>query len=298
MHARGVDFRSQPTKTETDVDHRDESKSAQSAVWTGGGGRGWVELQDLIDRLFQGIDDLLVGAISPETGGRALDIGCGTGGTTVAVARRLGANGSVTGIDVSDSMIEAARARAERARVAASFVVADAQSYAFERASFDVLVSRFGVMFFDDPVEAFSNLRRAARNGAVLRCVVWRSAEENPFMTTAERAAAPLLPDLPVRRPNEPGQFGFADPDRVRAILEESGWAQIDLRAVDVPCAMAESSLAHYLTQLGPVGRALMQSNDELRAKVVAAVRPAFDVYVRDAEVRFTAACWLLEARA
>ena len=108
-------------------------------------------------------------------------------------------------------MIAAARARAERERTPADFVCADAEVHAFEPASFDTIISRFGVMFFDDPVRAFANLRRAARDDARVRCIAWRSAADNPFMTTAERAAAPLLPTLPARRPDAPGQFAFAN---------------------------------------------------------------------------------------
>ena len=237
-------------------------------------------MQELLDQLFQPIEDLLVDAVSPETTRRVLDVGCGTGSTTVAVARRLGAGARCTGVDISEPMIAAARGRAEREGASAVFIVADAQTYPLERASFDAIISRFGVMFFGDPVAAFTNLRGAARAGARLRCVVWRSAAENPFMTTAEHAAAPLLPDLPARRPDEPGQFAFADRDRVRRILDESGWSEIDIQPIDVPCALPENALVRYLTQLGPVGRFLQQADDELRARVVAAVRPAFDPYV------------------
>ena len=147
----------------------------------------------------------------PDPERRVLDVGCGTGSTTLAVARLLGAKGRCTGIDISEPMIAAARARAEREGTPASFIRADAQTHAFEPASFDMIISRFGVMFFDDSVRAFANLRRAARDDAELRFIAWRSAAENPFMTTAERAAAPLLPNLPARRPDAPGQFAFAD---------------------------------------------------------------------------------------
>ena len=160
---------------------------------------------------------------APDPGSRVLDVGCGTGSTTLAVARRLGAKGRCIGIDISEPMIAAARARAEREGTPASFIRADAQTHAFEPASFDMIISRFGVMFFDDSVRAFANLRRAARDDAELRFIAWRSAAENPFMTTAERAAAPLLPNLPARRPDAPGQFAFADRRRVYSILEESG---------------------------------------------------------------------------
>jgi SAM-dependent methyltransferase len=195
-------------------------------------------------------------------------------------------------------MIEAARARAEREGAAADFIVADAQTHAFERAGFDLLVSRFGIMFFDDPVVAFANLRSAAKPGGGLRGVVWRSPADNPFMTTAERAAAPLLPELPARTPDEPGQFGFADRDRVRRILDESGWSDVEITPVDIACVLPEPALVRYIAQLGIVGRALQQVDEDRRARVLEVVRPAFDAYVHGAEVRFTAACWLVGARA
>jgi SAM-dependent methyltransferase len=282
------------------MDGEQAKQNDQAALWSGAGGRGWVASQDLIDRVYRPIEDLLVDAVSAAGSSRVLDVGCGTGATTVAVARRLGAGRSCTGVDISEPMIAAARARAasEGDGVSASLNVADAQTHAFQPPPFDAIISRFGVMFFTDAAAAFANLRRAASSGAILRAVAWRSMEENPFMTAAERAAAPLLPDLPVRRPNEPGQFGFADGDRVRRILEQGGWSAIDLQPIDVPCAMPEGALLDYVTQLGPVGRILQQADDDLRARVVAAVRPAFDPYVRGAEVRFTAACWMVAARA
>ncbi|MEC7052204.1 hypothetical protein RFN57_07930 [Streptomyces violaceochromogenes] len=117
-------------------------------------------------------------------------------------------------------------------------------------------------------------------------------------MTTAERAAAPFLPDLPARRPDQPGQFAFADPERVRRILAESGWAGIDIQPVDVVCALPEKDLVTYFTRLGPLGMVLPGADERTRAEIVEAVRPAFDPFVRGTEVRYTAACWMVSARA
>jgi SAM-dependent methyltransferase len=195
-------------------------------------------------------------------------------------------------------MITAARARAGRQSTPVNFICADAQVYAFEPGRFDMIVSRFGVMFFDDPVRAFANLRRSARDGAALQFVAWRSAAENAFMTTAERAAAPLLPNLPPRQPDAPGQFAFADGDRVRRILGESGWTQIDVRPIDVECSLPAPELLRYVTRLGPVGLVLQNEDEQTRARVAEAIRPAFDRYVRGDEVRFGAACWTVGARA
>jgi hypothetical protein len=153
-------------------------------------------------------------------------------------------------------------------------------------------------MFFEDSVAAFANLRRAARDGAALRFVAWRSAAENPFMTTAERAAAPLLPDMPARLPDAPGQFAFADRKRIDGILSESGWTEIEIRPVAPTCTFPERELMTYFTRLGPLGRMLEQKDDETRRRVAEAVRPAFDPYVHGSEVRIVAACWDVSARA
>src|SRR4051812_37882523 len=184
----------------------------QAARWKGPAGHAWVEGQAVLDGVLKPFGDLLLEAVSAEPGEHVLDVGCGTGGTTVAVAERLGPTGGCVGIDISEPMITAARTRAEQAGAPVSFIQADVQDHAFEPAAFDAVMSRFGVMFFEDPVRAFSTLRRAARDEARLRFITWRGPAENPFMTTAERAAAPILPELPTRRPDQPGQFAFADP--------------------------------------------------------------------------------------
>ncbi|MBL9023078.1 MAG: methyltransferase domain-containing protein [Myxococcales bacterium] len=278
---------------------RQEPKSnEQGALWNGLGGQSWVASQDLLDDLFRPIEDLLVDSAVSVKPHHVLDVGCGTGSTTIALALRLGGSGACTGVDISEPMISRARERASLEDVAVTYVRADAQTYPFDRASFDLLISRFGVMFFDDPVEALANLRRAAAPGAAVRFIAWRGAAENPFMTTAEHAAAPLLPQLPSRRPNEPGQFAFADRDRVREIPQNGGWHAVGIEPIDVPCTMPEGALVRYVSQLGPVGRALQQADDECRARVIAAVRPAFTPYVLGGEVRFAAACWMMEARA
>jgi SAM-dependent methyltransferase len=272
--------------------------SEQTALWNGVAGCAWVDAQGLLDDVFRPLEQLLVDAIADLSGGRVLDVGCGTGGTTVAVARRLGAKGQCVGIDISEPMLAAARARAEREGINAVFIRADAQTHAFEPDSFDTIMSRFGVMFFDDPVRAFANLRRAARDAAELRLIVWRGAADNPFMTTAERAAAALLPLMPTRDPDGPGQFAFADDHRLHHILKESGWSEIDIQPIDVACTLPEKELVGYFTRFGPVGRMFPELDDQTRTRIVEAVRPAFDPYVRGAEAHFTAACWMVKARA
>jgi SAM-dependent methyltransferase len=276
----------------------DTAEDEQKRLWNGSAGQTWVEEQELLDGVLAPFERLLTEGIPPSAVLRVLDVGCGTGGTTRAVARRLGPGSHCMGVDISEPMIGAARGCAEREGVAASFVCADAQSYAFEPGSFDLVISRFGVMFFGDPPRAFANLRRAAMDGATLRAVVWRGPSENPFMTTAERAAAPLLPSMPRPDPYAPGRFSFADADRVRAILEQGGWGEIEIRPLARACSLPERALLRYVTRLGPLGLVLPQVDEQARRRVVEAVRAAFEPYVHGDQVRFDAACWDVRARA
>lgn len=276
----------------------DEQKDEQRALWNGAAGQSWVAEQETLDGMLKPFEELLVEVALAKPRASVLDVGCGTGGTTLAVKRRLSAESRCVGIDISEPMLALARRRAEREGTTVSFLCGDAELYAFERSSFDLFLSRFGVMFFTDPVRAMANLRQAARDGAELCFQVWRSPAENPFMTTAERAAAPMLPDLPARDPDAPGQFAFADPARVRRILEEGGWRDVEVRPLDVECTFPENDLLRYVTRLGPIGRVLQSADERTQQRVLALVRPAFDAFVDGEQVRFRAACWSVGARA
>jgi len=272
--------------------------SGQGALWKGAAGNAWVDEQAVIDQMFRPIETLLVEAAVSGKVERALDVGCGTGGTTLALARRLGPGARCTGIDISEPMIASARRQARQEGLPVDFVCADAQHHHFEPASVDVVLSRFGVMFFADPVAAFANLRQATRPGGHLHFVAWRAAEDNPFMTTAEHAARPLLPGLPQRQPDEAGQFGFARGARVRAILEHAGWVGTKVERLDVQCRFPKSELTGYLSRMGPVGRALEGLDVGMQQRVIETVRPAFNAFVSGDMVSFRAACWMVSAQA
>jgi SAM-dependent methyltransferase len=273
----------------------------QAALWNGPSGSAWVEMQDLLDRMLAPFETFLSQEAFPGEGGRALDIGCGAGATTISMARRVGPTGLCVGVDISEPLLRVAKERAIAENLGAvEFVQADAQTYAFEPGRFDSVMSRFGVMFFDDPEAAFVNIRRASRSDAKLAFVAWRSPAENPFMTTAARAAAPLLPNLSTPDPGAPGQFAFADGGRVRLILNASGWKNIDVRPIDVTGNIAEQDLLTYVTKLGPVGVALRDADvdEATRARTVSVVRAAFEPYIQNGIARFTMACWLVSANA
>ena len=271
----------------------------QAALWNELSGPTWVELQALLDRMLQPFADVLAETVRPVPGDRILDIGCGAGATTLALARKAGPTGAGLGVDISEPLVAAARARAAAEGLSsAAFVCADAQTYAFDPQAFDAVISRFGVMFFDDPVAAFANIRGAAKPGGRLAFVAWRAPAENPFMVTGALAAAPFLPAVAPPVPDAPGQFAFADGARVHRILEAAGWSAIDVAPLDQPGVVPEADLMTYVTRLGPAGMALRDADDTTRAKVTEALRTAFQPYIRDGAARFTSACWLATARA
>jgi SAM-dependent methyltransferase len=274
------------------------TNAEQAKQWSGVGADGWIELKAVIDQSFVPFTDVLLADCSPGSASRLLDVGCGTGDTTLAAARRLGPTSECLGVDISEPMIEVARAQARKEGAAARFLCADAQTHAFAPEVFDWVISRFGVLFFDDPVRAFTNLRRASRGSARLRFIAWRSPAENPFMTTAEQAVAPLLPAMPPRPPDAPGQFAFASRERVLGILERAGWTGVQIRPLDVECVLPEKELVRYFTKLGPLSRVLPEMDAGLRGRVIETVRAAFTPYVHGDEVRFVAACWRVGAAA
>lgn len=295
----------------------------QHDLWNGAAGRAWVELQEPLDAMFAPFTGLLVQAAESHSGGRVLDIGCGTGTTTMAMADAVGATppadaaGSTapadaagattpadavgatspaTGVDISEAMLELARQRARNNRCNVDFVCADAQYHRFDHSSYDLVVSRFGVMFFADPAAAMANIRTAARHGARLRFITWRTPAENSFMTTAERAAAPLLPALPERDPRAPGQFALSDPELLRGLLSGAGWNRVDVTPVEAECELPLEAFDRYVTTMGPVGVALRSAEDNQRARLLAVLQAAFEPFRHGDVMRFEASCWVADA--
>ncbi|QNQ08461.1 class I SAM-dependent methyltransferase [Sphingomonas alpina] len=288
-----------PPSARTDQAPRNQAPSnqAQAELWNARAGETWVAQQAMLDRLFLPLEELLADSVRPTGARDVLDIGCGAGATTLAVAQALAPDGQCTGLDISVPLIEAARRRAAETGVATQFLAGDAQNYSFARGSFDWIVSRFGVMFFDQPEWAFANLRGAVRDGAGLTMITWRDPAENPFMTAGERAAAPLLPQLTPSDPDAPGQFAFADPDKVRRILA-NGWRETGIKPVDIACALPAGDLRTYIMNMGRVGVLLPDLDDRTRASVSAALTAAFDPFISNGVARFSLACWLVTARA
>jgi len=266
--------------------------------WNTEGGEVWVRQQDLLDRLNAPIGEAVVARADPGPGRRALDVGCGAGATTLDMARRLGPDGSCVGVDVSGPLLDLARERARGQTTGrAEFVQADAQDHAFAPGEFDVILSRFGVMFFTDPDAAFANLRRALRPGGALVFACWRSPADNPLSQVPLEAAAPLLSQPPPPPREGPGRFAFADPDHVRGILDRSGWRDIEIAPLDAPMPASLDEMMTLSLELGPLGQILRREDEATRARVTDAVAARLREEMRDGVVPLAAACWLVTAR-
>jgi len=256
----------------------------------------WVELQPMLDRLFSPFERILVDAVGVRGARAVLDIGCGAGATTLAIAQQFGGEVDCTGLDISQDLVDAASRRAE-GMDNVRFLCADAQRHAFPPEQFDAIVSRFGVMFFDDPVAAFANLRAAARPGAALTCIAWRSASDNPFMTVQRRAIAEVLGPQGDPAPDAPGQFAFADDGRVRGILADAGWSDIDIRPINVPCTLPAENLPIYARRMGGMDAIASDLDEAQWGRLEAALDRGFASFVVDGVARFEAACWVVQAR-
>ncbi|WP_168075697.1 methyltransferase domain-containing protein [Caulobacter sp. SSI4214] len=268
-----------------------------SAYWDRTG-RVWVEQQELLDRLFAPIAEAVIDRADLRNGEHVLDVGCGAGATTFAAAWRVGPSGRSVGVDISAPLVELARRRAGEAGLeGVTFQLADAQTEAFPP-GFDALVSRFGVMFFPDPVAAFVNLRRALKPGGRLAFACWRGPEDNPISEVPLRAAAPFLTELPAFERNAPGRFGFADPDRVRGVLAESGWRDVAIEALDDPTPVSADELLTMSVRIGPLNPILGALDEAAREPIRAAVARALEPYIEKGVARMNSACWLVSAKA
>jgi SAM-dependent methyltransferase len=275
----------------------------QIAYWNGGGGAWWAAAAARLDRELDRLGQMAMDAVAPAAGSSVLDVGCGAGTTTIQLAGRVGPSGRVVGLDVSGSLLEIARRRAVSAGCGnVRFVRADAQDLAL-RASTDTVFSRFGVMFFADPVAAFASLRTAAAPGGKLGFVCWQSRADNPWFS-AVSSALDGVAGVQVPPPAEaggPGPFGFADRDRVRAILRGAGWREVRVRPEVDEIVLDEATLteraAFAITQ-GPAAAALAAADDSVREQAAQRVRAALLAFERDGAVRFRRAVWVVTARA
>jgi ubiquinone/menaquinone biosynthesis C-methylase UbiE len=271
---------------------------AQIDFWNGPTGQKWAKHQTDMDRNLADIGLASLALADAQPGERVLDIGCGNGATSFALLEAVGASGDVMGVDVSQPMLSQARSRITASNI--RFVEADAATHPFA-ADRDLIFSRFGVMFFVEPVAAFANIRKAAAKGGRLAFICWRKVEENEWAMRPYLAALPFLPEQKAGDPNAPGPFAFADRERTRGILAEAGFRDIAIEPFDGHMRLGASPehAALLLTSLmGPASRALKNVDDETRAKARDAIAKDMAAFQGSApEIAPATACWLVSAR-
>ena len=275
------------------------ANAGQIEYWNGPSGEKWVRNQAVMDSSLADATAALLPLANIQPGMRVLDIGCGSGQTSLLAADAVGAGGTVTGVDISQPLLALARQRAA-GRSNVRLVDADAATCEFSP-EYDLLMSRFGVMFFDDPQGAFANLRRAAAPGGRLAFVCWRPVAENEYAAMPFQIAKPLMPPLPPADPHAPGPFALSDPDRLRGILASAGFSFVTIDRLDGVMRMGATAeeAGIQATSLGPTARALAKLDDAVRARVLAAVTDAFRAYpVTDGVITCRIACWLVSAKA
>lgn len=270
----------------------------QIEFWNVVQGDKWVRLMNRIDALLGPFGDAAMAALAPVGSERILDVGCGFGSNTIALAEAVGPRGHVVGIDISKPMIAHAR---ERVPANAEILEADAQIHGFEPGSFDAAFSRFGVMFFEHPETAFANLRRAVRPGGRLAFVAWRTRRDNPWIMEMVGAARPYLELPPRPGPDEPGQFSFEDPERVRRILDAAGWSDVVMEAYSPTLSVGVSvaDAVDFLSQMGPTAQPLAEADEDTRRKVIEAAHTAYARFADgpDQPPRLEFGAWIVTAR-
>jgi SAM-dependent methyltransferase len=257
----------------------------------------WAEVREALELQLAPLGRRALAALAPRAGESVLDIGCGGGETVLELARAVAPEGTVLGIDLSAAVLAFAR-RAVKDCERVRLVEADAQVFPFEPALFDAAFSRFGVMFFADPITAFSNIHRSLKPGGRLAFVCWRALNENQLDLLPLQAASAYLPPQPVHDPDAPGPFAFAKPERVRGILASAGFTEIEITAHDEPVGSGDlETMLAVCSRVGALGK-ILRENPELRAAALPAVRSALAAYDGPDGVRLNAAVWIVTARA
>lgn len=269
-----------------------DANADQAQYWNSAPGQKWAAHQAQLDMLLAGVRDTLIRRSAAASGTRVLDVGCGTGDTTLAFADQVGERGEVIGVDISDPLLAMARRRAD-GRAGVGFILADAQTHTFDPGRFDLVASRFGVMFFADPVAAFANLARALRPGGRVILAAWDAVRENPWMSISKTAAVARLGPVAPDPPGAPGPFAFADAPRVLGILSDAGLLNPTVATEDLFLNVqgTAADAAALATTIGPVPRIMAEHDgtDADRFAIADATAIAFRPYAGPGLVRVPA---------
>ncbi len=267
----------------------------QIEYWNGTAGENWVTAQERLDTMLEPLSAQALDAAAPQPGERVVDIGCGCGATSIAIAER---GASVWGVDISAPMLAHAVERAS-GMDNVQFSESDAASAAFTP-DHQLVFSRFGVMFFSNPLAAFSNIRSALAPGGRLAFLCWQAPTQNPWIAVAARAIQPYLPE-PVETPDPraPGPFAFADADYVLDLLGGAGFAELRCEPVTATLTVGETleDAMTFQGRIGPVSQVLAELDDAARDEALNAARAALEPFAGPQGVRLESACWMVHGR-
>lgn len=274
---------------------------AQSEYWNGDAGQNWVRNADKLDLLLQPFIEELLKRVHLNQSEHVLDIGCGAGALTLSAAAIVGPERGAVGVDVSAPLVNLARSRAAVSGQPATFVVDDASAFRAEK-PLDAAISRFGVMFFDDPAEAFTSIRRNLRPEGRLAFVCWAPLRENPWATIALDAVSTMLTDpLPSPAPGTPGPFSMADADDIRAVLHGAGWRGVQVEAFRPELVLPGETvpeIAEFLMQMGPAARVLQaQMLDHNNVKAALCERLS-QLASTGTQIKLPSSTWIVSATA
>ena len=269
--------------------------------WNGEGGQIWVRNMDRSEANFVALTARLLARAAAKPGEQVLDVGCGGGQTSRVLAQAVSPDGAVLAVDISEPILRVARQR-HGAVANLAFLQADAGNADLGTARFDLLFSRFGVMFFADPVAAFGKLRRAVKPTGRMVFLCWRAMGENAWIAASTAAAVAALGEehrpAPPADPRAPGPFAFADADYVRGILRRAGFGTVAIDPLDEAMHLGDLDTAlGHLKDMGPISQALPKVGADQQHAVDAAMRDALGRYLVDGEVRAPSATWIVTAR-
>jgi len=277
----------------------DQRNADQIAYWNGPAGQHWTDRQQLQDVVLAPVSEVLISRAAVKSGESVIDVGCGCGATSFDLAKQVSPAGKVTGVDISEPMLARARELAPPG-APVEFVLADATVHPFAPASTDLLFSRFGVMFFAQPIDSFTNMRNALKAGGRLAFACWRTPRDNPWMILCLQDAYKFVPKLPELQPDDPGPFSFAKEERVRHILSSAGFSDIDMERADLSLDIAtgrglEAALETVLT-IGPTSRALEGQPMDKVAAVTQSIRTTLAAHQKGNTVPLGGSIWIVTA--
>jgi ubiquinone/menaquinone biosynthesis C-methylase UbiE len=275
----------------------------QSKIWNEAVGDAWVEHAAHFDATLEPFGEAVMQRLTLRPGDRVVDIGCGTGATTIRLADTV-QPGLVTGVDLSLPMLHLAQQRVAALGISnVTFSAADVQTDPLEAGVFDVAYSRFGVMFFSDPAVAFTNIGKSLRPGGQLGFVCFQTPAENPFIVVPIMAAAAHLRLQPPANPDEPSPFALANHDRTSSILRKAGFSDVTIESGPTEAVLGQTNdlraLAQRLLEQNPsVAPALAAASPTEREGAIEASAHALAPYLIDGEVKLRAGTWIVTARA